>query len=93
MRGHSPVFANSRQVATGNTTIKLKRGGPASSGSGPTGYKHTARALLARALADRPGVSIVVKDRQAATVARKANPPAVIWPGPLADCDRHFYHD
>ena len=61
--------------------IRSKRGGTGGTGgSGPTGYKATPRALLSRHMADRTGVALVVKNRQA--VATKANklPPKVIWP-------------
>lgn len=92
MRGHGPVYANRSQVASGQLTIKVKRGGTGrQSGSGPTGYKATPRGILSRTLRDRAGVAAVVKARQAAIVLRKANPPAVIWPGPLAEKDRHYY--
>lgn len=65
--------------------------GNGSMGSGPSGHKATPRALLARALADRAGVALTVATRQAAAVARRVSPPKVIWPGPLAAADRHFY--
>ena len=56
--------------------IWVKRGGVGStSGSGPTGRKATPRALLARNLANRPGVAAFVTARQAATVAAKKHPP------------------
>lgn len=65
--------------------------GNGSMGSGPAGRKATPRAMLARALADRPVVSKVVTDRQIARTEAKRNPPKIIWPGPLADADKHFY--
>lgn len=58
----------------------IKRGGVGrQSGSGPSGCKATPRALLSRALRERAGVAAVVTARQAATVARKNSPPAVIY--------------
>lgn len=65
--------------------------GNGSMSSGPTGRKATPRAMLARSLADRPVVSKVVTDRQIARTEAKRQPPKVIWPGPLADADKHFY--
>jgi hypothetical protein len=60
--------------------IWIKRGGVGrQSGSGPSGCKATPRALLSRSMRDRAGVAAVVTARQAATLARKANPPAVIY--------------
>jgi len=57
-----------------------KRGGNSkTSGSGPSGRKATPRALLARALAERTGVSLVVTARQAASVAAKATPRKIIY--------------
>lgn len=59
--------------------IWLKRGGTTSqNGSGPTGWKMTPAHRLARSLAERPGVSLVVKARETARVAEKAKPPVVI---------------
>lgn len=62
--------------------VWIKKCSGGQNGSGPTGHKATPRALLARTLAERPGVSAVVTTRQAATVARKALPLRVIY-GPL----------
>lgn len=42
----------------------LRRGGNASSGSGASGWKLRRSAVLARSLADRPGVAALVKARQ-----------------------------
>lgn len=84
MHARAAVFATRAQVVSGQPlVIKAKRGGTGRmSGSGPSGCKATPRALLARALRERSGVSAVVTARQAASVARKANPPKVIY-GPL----------
>jgi hypothetical protein len=71
--------------------IWIAKWGNGSMSSGPTGCKATARARLARSLAERPVVSKVVTDRQTARVEAKRRPPAVIWPGPLVEADRHFY--
>lgn len=55
--------------------VWIKRGGNSkTSGSGASGCKATPRALLSRALRDRPGVAAVVTARQAARVAAKATP-------------------
>lgn len=80
MRGRGGVIASRSQVASGNLTIKVKRGGVGRmSGNGPSGRKATPRALLARTLRDRGGVAAVVTARQAARVAAKATPPKIIW--------------
>ena len=64
--------------------IWQKRGGVGKqSGSGQSGSKATPRALLSRALRQRAGVAEYVTKRQAASVARKANPPAVIYGPPI----------
>lgn len=52
--------------------IWIKRGGTASSGSGPTGWKTKPAARLARSLAERPGVALAVKQRQQAKEGRRA---------------------
>ena len=81
MKGRSGVKASRSQVANKNITIKIKRGGVGRmSGNGPSGRKATPRAILARTLRDRAGVAAAVTKRQAAALARKANPPKVIWP-------------
>jgi hypothetical protein len=84
MHARAPVFATPGMIRSGQPLIiKGKRGGTGRmSGSGPSGRKATPRALLARTLAGRTGVSAVVTERQARTVALKANPPKVIY-GPL----------
>jgi hypothetical protein len=80
MRGRGGVFANKAQVASGNLTIKIKRGGVGRmSGSGPSGRKATPRALLARAMRERAGVAAVVTERQTARIIEKAKPPRVIY--------------
>ena len=93
MRGRSGVTAPAslrRQAAwnepmTGGQLkhlrfVWIKRGGVGrTSGSGPSGCKATPRALLARAMRDRPGVAEFVTKQQAARVVAKANPPAVIY--------------
>lgn len=93
MHARAPYYATAGQVRSGMPlVIKINRGGTGRmSGSGPSGRKATPRGLLARAMRERAGVAAVVTTRQAATVARKANPPAIIWPGPLADKDKHYY--
>jgi hypothetical protein len=94
MRGHGPVTTSERQAARPEWLepirdgmnkhrrfIWIKRGGTASSsGSGPQGRKATRRALLSRAMAERAGVAQAVTARQAARVAEKARPLAIIWP-------------
>jgi hypothetical protein len=80
MRGRGPLYASPSQVASGNLTLKIKRGGVGrQSGSGPSGRTATPRAVLSRSLRDRAGVAKVVTERQAARVARKKHPPKVIY--------------
>lgn len=93
MRGRGGVIAGSdkiRQAAWAEPMtdkmnkharfVWIKRGGNSkTSGSGASGHRATPRALLARALAERPGVADHVTKRQAAAVARRALPPAIIW--------------
>jgi hypothetical protein len=80
MRGRGPCYASPSQVASGNLTIKVKRGGVGrQSGSGPSGRTATPRAVLARALRDRAGVAKVVTERQAARVKAKKHPPKIIY--------------
>lgn len=81
MHARAPVFATPGMIRSGQPlVVKMKRGGTGRmSGSGPSGCKATPRALLARSMADRANVSAVVTARQAAVVARKANPPKVIY--------------
>lgn len=71
--------------------IWIAKWGNGSMGSGPAGRKATRRALISRAMADRAGVSNVVSARQAAREEAKRRPPAVIWPGPPAPENRHYY--
>lgn len=104
MRGRGAVIARAsktRQAAWNepirDNTLKharfiwIAKWGNGNMSSGPTGRKATRRAMLARSLADRPVVSKVVTDRQIARTEAKRQPPIVIWPGPLAEADRHFY--
>jgi|SRR5674476_1245277 len=93
MRGRGGVCASAKVAAQGawlepmrdgmnkhRRFIWQKRGGVGKqSGSGPSGCKATPRALLGRSMRDRAGVAAVVTARQAAALARKANPPAVIY--------------
>jgi hypothetical protein len=92
MHARAPIIADRKLVASeawnepirdgSNKHVRFlwhKRGGTASSGSGPTGHKATKRALLARALADRPNVAAVVTARQAARVEAKKHPPKIIY--------------
>lgn len=93
MQAHGGVCVNARQAHQAawlepirdgmNKHVRfvwIKRGGNSkTSGSGASGCKATPRALLSRALRDRAGVAAVVTTRQAARVARKANPPKVIY--------------
>lgn len=58
--------------------VKIKTYGVGSTGSGAHGYKAKPARLLQRALADRAGVNIAVKARQAAAVEARARPPVVI---------------
>lgn len=52
--------------------VWIKRGGASkSSGSGPSGYKLNPAKVLARALAERPGVAHAVKTRQQAMEAKR----------------------
>lgn len=105
MRGHAPVTTNARQAARDEWLepmrdgankhrrfIWIKRGGTASSGSGPTGYKATRRALLARGLADRPLVAQAETARQAVARARKHKAPAIIWPDAPSSQSLAIYH-
>ncbi len=94
MRGHGGVCTNARQAARPEWQepirdgmnkhrrfVWIKRGGTSgTSGSGPSGRKDTPRARLARALSERPLVAAASTARQAAAVARKATPLAIIWP-------------
>ncbi len=81
MHGRGPYYASPSQLRGGNLVIKIKRGGPAGSGSGPQGRKATKRALLARAMRERAGVDKAVRERQAARVAAKAAPIKLAgWP-------------
>lgn len=86
---HEPIRNDGQQKHA--RFIWQAKWGNGSMSSGPTGCKATPRALLARSLADRPVVSKIVTDRQAARVEAKSQPPKIIWPGPLANADRHFY--
>jgi hypothetical protein len=73
--------------------IKINRGGTGRiSGNGPSGRKATPRALLARTLAGRANVNKVVTERQAAIVARKKSPPAIIWPDKPSPEALAIYH-
>lgn len=106
MRGHGPVTTNDRQTARDEWLepirdgqnkhrrfIWIKRGGTSgTSGSGPQGRKATRRALLSRALAERPSVAQTVTARQAATVAAKKLPLAIIWPGSPSARALAVYH-
>lgn len=93
MHAKAPVYATPSQVRNGLTTIKLKRGGTGgNSGSGPTGYKATARALLARSMAERAGVAQAVKARQALVTEAKKLPRAIIWPGKPSAQSLAIYH-
>lgn len=81
MHARAPVYASRSQIASGQPLIiKVKRGGTGgNSGSGPTGYKATARAILSRNMADRPNVALVVKQRQALATAANKLPPKIMW--------------
>lgn len=81
MHGKGPYYATPGQVRSGMPlVIKINRGGTGRmSGNGPSGRKATPRALLARTMRERAGVAAVVTARQALAVARKANPPKVIY--------------
>lgn len=90
MKGKCGVIASANAVRGGNLTIKLKRGGTGGTGgSGPTGYKTKPSRLLHRALAERVGVNLIVKARQAEQRKRKLTPPRVIQGllGPQHDLD------
>ena len=93
MHARAPIIADRKMAASeawnepiGNGQNKhirfiwVKRGGTGRiSGSGPSGRRATPRALLARALADRPLVAAAVTTRQAARVEAKKHPPRVIY--------------
>jgi len=75
MRSKPSVTCPAVLVGTPQQTVKIKRGGVGrQSGSGPSGYKTNPAYMLARALADRPGVNIMVKKRQEERVREKARP-------------------
>lgn len=80
MHARAPILASKAQVASGQPLIiKGKRGGTGGTGgAGPTGYKATARALLSRAMADRPNVAAEVTARQARQTLANRTPPRVI---------------
>jgi hypothetical protein len=82
VKGRGGVKASRSQVARGREglTVKIARGGVGHmSGNGPSGRKATPRALLSRTLKERAGVAAAVTKRQVAALARKANPPKVIY--------------
>lgn len=55
--------------------VWVKRGGTGkTSGSGPTGYKTNPAYMLARSLAERPGVNLAVRKRQEERVLEKKRP-------------------
>jgi len=79
MKGKGGVTASPNRVRSGDLTVKIKRGGVGGTGgAGPTGYKTKPSRLLHRALAERVGVNIIVKARQAEQRKRKLTPPRVI---------------
>jgi len=91
MKGNCGVIAGPKLVKTigwidppgvhkpgGNRHVWIKSYGSKSNGSGPTGYKAKPSRLLHRALADRVGVNLIVKARQAENRKRKLTPPRVI---------------
>lgn len=94
MHARAPVYATRAQVASGQPlTIKVKRGGTGgNSGSGPTGYKATARALLSRNMADRPNVALAVKQRQALATIENKQPPKIVWPDAPTSEALAIYH-
>lgn len=81
MHARAPILASRAYMASGQPLIiKGKRGGTGrQSGSGPSGAKATPRALLSRAMRERPGVALVVTTRQAARVEAKKHPPKIIY--------------
>lgn len=79
MRGRSPVTADANKIRhpswsvsylDGNTQrfpareIWLRSPGKGHNGSGPSGWKLKPSMVLARSLADRPGVAELVRKRQ-----------------------------
>lgn len=85
MKGRSGVCVSARRAATtlwqepilpGQNKhprmVWIKRGGPTRIGSGPSGYKLRPAKVLARSLAERPGVALLVKTRQQAMEAKRA---------------------